>query len=132
MFDELNKLLSVPDKWDPLETKPYTPCIQENLQHWLADEKGRDQFVIRSGLDKEVLWNDARQVKVDPVCKRPFWTESFMQWSPLGSYLATVHRQGAVVWGGTSSFNQLIRYVHPRVLMIMVFLLPVISILIIL
>ncbi|MFS7965784.1 putative eukaryotic translation initiation factor 3 subunit B [Helianthus anomalus] len=48
-------------------------------------------------------------------------------WSPLGSYLATVHKQGAVVWGGASSFNQLRRYVHPHVLMIMVFLFPVIS-----
>ncbi|GJT05849.1 AP2-like ethylene-responsive transcription factor [Tanacetum coccineum] len=37
--------------------------LQENLQHWLTDEKGRDQFVIRVGPDTEVLWNDARQVK---------------------------------------------------------------------
>ncbi|KAI7757974.1 hypothetical protein M8C21_018695 [Ambrosia artemisiifolia] len=70
---------------------------QENLQRWLTDEKGRDQFVIRAGSDTEVLWNDARQVKADPVYKRPFWTESFVQWSPLGTYLATVHRQGAAV-----------------------------------
>lgn len=45
--------------------------MQENLQHWLTDEKGRDQFVIRAGSDTEVLWNDARQVKADPVYKRP-------------------------------------------------------------
>lgn len=44
--------------------------IQENLQHWLTDEKARDQFVIRAGSDTEVLWNDARQLKADPVYKR--------------------------------------------------------------
>ncbi|KAM0010303.1 putative transcription factor WD40-like family [Helianthus debilis subsp. tardiflorus] len=113
MFDKIDKLMNVPDKWDPPETKPYTPL--ENLHHWLADEKGRDQLVIRSGSDTEVMWNDARQLKADPVHKRPFWTESFVQWSPLGSYLATVHRQGAAVWGGASGFNQLMRYVHPQV-----------------
>lgn len=44
--------------------------LQENLQHWLTDEKARDQFVIRAGTDTEVFWNDARQLKADPVYKR--------------------------------------------------------------
>ncbi|KAL8214149.1 hypothetical protein R6Q57_003598 [Mikania cordata] len=113
MFDEIDKFMRVPDEWAPPEIKPYTPG--ENLQCWLTDEKGRDQFVIRAGSDTEVLWNDARQLKADPVYKRPFWTESFVQWSPLGTYLATVHRQGAAVWGGASTFNRLMRYAHPQV-----------------
>ncbi|KAI3676755.1 hypothetical protein L1987_86371 [Smallanthus sonchifolius] len=113
MFDEIDRFARVPDEWAPPEIRPYTPG--ENLQRWLTDEKGRDQFVIRAGSDTEVLWNDARQVKADPVYKRPFWTESFVQWSPLGTYLATVHRQGAAVWGGASTFNRLMRYAHPQV-----------------
>ncbi|KAL5994878.1 Eukaryotic translation initiation factor 3 subunit B [Asimina triloba] len=44
-----------------------------------------------------------------------FWTESFVQWSPLGTYLATVHRQGAAVWGGSKTFNRLMRFAHPQV-----------------
>lgn len=113
--------------------------------------------MIRAGSDTEVLWNDARHLKPDPVYKRTvsghyismsciyqcllimvlflplhvcvlllalsvyvfselqFWTESFVQWSPLGTYLATVHRQGAAVWGGSTSFNRLMRYAHPQV-----------------
>ncbi|XP_058185842.1 uncharacterized protein LOC131303070 [Rhododendron vialii] len=43
---------------------------KENLQHWLTDEKARDQFVIRSSSDTEVLWNDARHLKPDPIYKR--------------------------------------------------------------
>nr|XP_043610796.1 eukaryotic translation initiation factor 3 subunit B-like [Erigeron canadensis] len=116
MFDEIDKFMNVPDEWAPPEIKPYVPG--ENLQQWLTDEKGRDQFVIRAGSDIEVLWNDARQVKADPVYKRPFWTESFVQWSPLGTYLATVHRQGAAVWGGAATFNRLMRYAHPQVKLI--------------
>ncbi|GAB4828263.1 Eukaryotic translation initiation factor 3 subunit B [Ancistrocladus abbreviatus] len=116
MFDDVEKFMKVPDEWAPPETNPYTPG--ENLQHWLTDAKARDQFVIRSGSDTEVLWNDARHLKPDPVYKRPFWTESFVQWSPLGTYLATIHRQGAAVWGGASTFNRLMRYAHPQVKLI--------------
>lgn len=43
--------------------------LQENLQLWLTDEMARDQFVIRSGSDTEVLWNDARHLKPEPVYK---------------------------------------------------------------
>ncbi|XP_047340878.1 eukaryotic translation initiation factor 3 subunit B-like [Impatiens glandulifera] len=116
MFDDIEKFMKVPDEWAPPESKPYEPG--ENLQQWLADEKARDQFVIRAGNDTEVLWNDARHMKPDPVYKRSFWTESFVQWSSLGTYLATVHRQGAAVWGGASSFNRLMRYAHPQVKLI--------------
>ncbi|GFY90394.1 eukaryotic translation initiation factor 3B-2 [Actinidia rufa] len=116
MFDDIEKFLKVPDEWAPPETKPYTPG--ENLQQWLTDEKARDQFVVRSGSDTEVLWNDARHLKPDPVYKRAFWTESFVQWSPLGTYLATVHRQGTAVWGGATTFKQLMRYAHSQVKLI--------------
>ncbi|KAK9051560.1 hypothetical protein SSX86_028187 [Deinandra increscens subsp. villosa] len=115
MFDEIDKFMKVPVEWIPPETKPYTSG--ENLQHWLVDKKGRDQFVIRSGSDTEILWNDARQLKADPVYKRPFWTENSVQWSPLGTYLATVDRHGAAVWGGGFT-NHLMRYVHPQVKLI--------------
>lgn len=113
MFDDFEKYMKVPDEWVPLEIKPYTPA--ENMLAWLTDDRGRDQFVIRFGSDTEVFWNDARQGKPDPVYHRSFWTESFVQWSPLGTYLATIHRQGAAVWGGAQTFNRLTRYIHPQV-----------------
>ncbi|OIT24790.1 eukaryotic translation initiation factor 3 subunit b [Nicotiana attenuata] len=114
MFDDIEKFLKVPDEWAPPEIKPYVPG--ENLQQWLADEKARDQFVIRAGNDTEVLWNDARQLKPELVYKRS--TESFVQWSPPETYLATVHRQGAAIWGGATTFNRLMRYAHPHVKLI--------------
>ncbi|KNA07917.1 hypothetical protein SOVF_167400, partial [Spinacia oleracea] len=95
-------------------------ALQKNLQHWLTDSKARDQFVIRAGEHTEVLWNDARHMKPDPVYTRRFWTESFVQWSPLGTYLATVHHQGAAVWGGADTFDRIHRYAHPMVLFLSV------------
>ncbi|CAH9101713.1 unnamed protein product [Cuscuta europaea] len=117
LFDDIDKFMKVPDEWAPPDTKVYTPG--ENLQNWLIDEKARDQFVIRAGSDTEVFWNDARQLKPESVYKRPFWTESFVQWSPLGTYLATVHRLGAAIWGGATSFEpRLMRFYHEQVKLI--------------
>lgn len=48
------------------------------------------------------------------VYKRSFWTESFVQWSGQGSYLATVHRQGVAIWGG-QSWPRITRFSHPGV-----------------
>ncbi|XP_031473083.1 eukaryotic translation initiation factor 3 subunit B-like [Nymphaea colorata] len=116
MFDDFDRFMKVPDEWTPAEIKPFTPG--ENLHKWLTDEKARDQFVVRYGADTEVLWNDPRQSKPELVYSRKHWTESFVQWSPLGTYLATVHRQGAAVWGGATTFNRLMRYAHPQVKLI--------------
>ncbi|KAK1262156.1 Eukaryotic translation initiation factor 3 subunit B [Acorus gramineus] len=113
LFDDFDRFMRVPDEWTPAEIKPYTPG--ENLQQWLTDEKARDQFVICAASETEVMWNDPRQLKPELVYRRTFWTESFVQWSPLGTYLATVHRQGAAVWGGANTFNRLMRYAHPQV-----------------
>ncbi|XP_073111676.1 eukaryotic translation initiation factor 3 subunit B [Elaeis guineensis] len=114
LFDDFEKYMKVPEEWTHAEINPYTPG--ENLQQWLTDEKARDQFVIRAATFTEVFWNDPRQLMPDLVYRRQYWTESFVQWSPLGTYLATVHRQGAAVWGGATTFNRLMRVAHPQVL----------------
>ncbi|CAI5470059.1 unnamed protein product [Closterium sp. Yama58-4] len=115
MFDDFDKYARVPDQYVPPPQKEYTPS--ENLQWFAADERGRDQFVIRFASETEVYWNDARAAKPDPVYRRTFWTESFVQWSPLGSYLATIHRQGAAIWAGPS-WQRIMRFAHPQVRLI--------------
>ncbi|PPS17452.1 hypothetical protein GOBAR_AA03130 [Gossypium barbadense] len=64
-------------KWSLIESIDPTPksfsfqdIIGEDLKKCLADEKARYQFVIRAGTDTEVLWNDGRQSKTEPVYKR--------------------------------------------------------------
>jgi translation initiation factor 3 subunit B len=42
------------------------------------------------------------------------WTESEVQWSPKGTYLATFHRQGIALWGGPN-FDRIARFAHPGV-----------------
>jgi translation initiation factor 3 subunit B len=40
------------------------------------------------------------------------WTETYTQWSPLGTFLVTVHGQGVALWGG-ASFDRINRFAHP-------------------
>merc|ERR1711939_149071 len=43
---------------------------------------------------------------------RQHWTEMFVQWSPLGTYLLSMHAQGIQLWGGKSWGRQK-RFAHP-------------------
>lgn len=115
MFDDFEKYSKVADEYIPPPLKEYTPS--ENLLSWLMDEAGRDQFVVRFGNETEVYWNDARLGKPELVYSHTFWTETFVQWSPLGSFLATVHRQGTAVWGGPN-WQRIMRFPHPQVRLI--------------
>lgn len=56
----------------------------------------------------------AAEIQPAQVYSREFWTGSYVQWSPHGSYLATVHMQGVAVWG-TGTFTRIHRYAHPMV-----------------
>ncbi|KAK9090559.1 hypothetical protein Sjap_023736 [Stephania japonica] len=103
---------------DNQKTLGYCFIEYNTPEQWLMDDKARDQFVIRAGSDTEVLWNDPRQLKPELVYRCSSWTESFVQWSPLGTYLATVQQKGAAVWGGANTFNQIKLYEHPQVKLI--------------
>ncbi|XP_074274818.1 eukaryotic translation initiation factor 3 subunit B-like isoform X2 [Silene latifolia] len=107
---------NVPEELALPQMQPFKQM--ENLQLWLTDAKARDQFVVRARQDTEVSWNDARLLKPESVHKHPFWTESYVQWSPLGTYLGTIHPQGCAIWGGASSFERLRRFVHQQVQLI--------------
>ncbi|KAK9836110.1 hypothetical protein WJX81_002073 [Elliptochloris bilobata] len=115
LFDDFEKYARVPLEYEAPEPKPFVAT--ENLQAWMVDRRGRDQFATRWGDETEVFWNDAARGLAEQVYKRSFWTETFVAWSPHGSYLATMHRQGAAIWGGPS-FSRLQRFSHPNVRLI--------------
>ncbi|KAF2265671.1 eukaryotic translation initiation factor 3 subunit B [Lojkania enalia] len=86
---------------------------KEHLRSWLGDPEGRDQLVMYRGDKVGVFWNN----KEDPpeqVVDRDNWTESFVQWSPQGTYLTSMHAQGVQLWGGKAWSRQK-RFSHPGV-----------------
>jgi translation initiation factor 3 subunit B len=93
----------------PFEEKPDTSS-------WLLDPSQRDQFVIRQGKETVVYWSDARHdptVDYDGSREKQAgipWCDYYVQWSPHGSYLATmVPSKGVILWGG-STYEKLGRF----------------------
>ncbi|KAL4395139.1 hypothetical protein AHAS_Ahas02G0222100 [Arachis hypogaea] len=83
------------------------------------DSSNEDQVGKSIAIIVGVVLGLAILVVVLSICKNAmFWTENFVQWSPMDTYLATIHRQGAAVWGGATTFNCLMRYAHPQVKLI--------------
>ncbi|KAH7150196.1 eukaryotic translation initiation factor 3 [Dactylonectria estremocensis] len=88
---------------------------KEHLRWFLRDptERGRDQFVMYRGDNVGVYWNNEKD-QPENIIERQHWTETFVQWSPLGTYLTSVHAQGVQLWGG-SSWSRQARFAHPFV-----------------
>lgn len=98
----------------PFKEKP-------NTYKWLEDDGQRDQFVIRQARETIVSWNDARNppvVDYDGAREKEAgvaWCEYYVQWSPEGSYLATlVPSKGVILWGG-EKYEKLQRFPHSGV-----------------
>jgi translation initiation factor 3 subunit B len=112
IVEDFAKFAAVSDAYAPPEAKPFAP--REDLMSWLLDPRGRDQFAARFADETEIYWNDAHSKRPEEVYRRTYWTESYVQWSPRGNYLTTVHRQGIALWGGPG-FPRLARMQHPGI-----------------
>ncbi|KAI5286515.1 Translation initiation factor 3 subunit b, partial [Ascosphaera acerosa] len=84
---------------------------KEHLRSWLGDYNARDQFAIYRGDSVSVAWNGKKE-EPEPAVERDHWTQLFVQWSPLGTYLASMHPQGVQLWGG-ASFSKQKQFPHP-------------------
>ncbi|KFY84826.1 hypothetical protein V500_08965 [Pseudogymnoascus sp. VKM F-4518 (FW-2643)] len=104
---------AVPEDFTPPRIEPFGE--KEHLRSWLADPagRGRDQFVMFRGDNVGVFWNNERDAP-ENIVDRAHWTETFVQWSPLGTFFTSVHMQGVQLWGGPSWTRQK-RFPHPFV-----------------
>jgi hypothetical protein len=118
--------MSQPDKYEPPKRDAFE--VKANLNSWMLDDLGRDQFVLRFGRETQIYWNDplrrpgefGRELKYGGEKQKAdtdAWTQSYTQWSPRGSYLATFHSQGIALWGG-DDFTKLGRVKHRDVKLI--------------
>ncbi|KAJ3384809.1 Translation initiation factor 3 subunit b [Lobulomyces angularis] len=89
---------------------------KEHLKSWLMDELGRDQWVMLHGENFGVYFNN-KSDDPDLIIEKKRWSEYFVQWSPNGSYLATLHKQGVQLWGG-ETWKKIVKFQHPGVKLI--------------
>jgi translation initiation factor 3 subunit B len=88
------------------------------LRSWLSHPEGVDQYAMTVGDRTEVHWNSLQAGTVgDLAFGRDAWTDSYISWSPLGSYLVTAHRQGIALWGG-DDFERMARIAHAGVTLV--------------
>ncbi|KAF3926348.1 hypothetical protein AA313_de0202185 [Arthrobotrys entomopaga] len=101
----------IDEKYTEPEQEPFVE--QEHLRSWLGDPRGRDQFVLFRGDTVGVHYNNKKDAP-EMAVERQFWTESFVRWSPYGTYLTSLHPQGVQLWGG-ASWKRMARFPHPAV-----------------
>ncbi|CAG0914165.1 unnamed protein product [Notodromas monacha] len=109
---DFEKYEKVPEKWDPPAPRPYED--HGNLRYWLEDPDCYDQYsVIYEGGERTgVFWNSVPESTL--IQERSRWTETYVEWSPMGTYLATFHRMGVALWGGVK-FLQVVKFEHCNV-----------------
>uniref|UniRef100_A0A5S6QXC5 Eukaryotic translation initiation factor 3 subunit B n=1 Tax=Trichuris muris TaxID=70415 RepID=A0A5S6QXC5_TRIMR len=113
LFCDMEKYRNADKDWTPPEPRPYKD--HGNLLAWLLNEECFDQFVIQAGSNPftiGVYWNSLPEPSL--ICEKKNWSEAAIQWSPQGTYLATVHAKGIAFWGGVN-FDQIVRFGHPYV-----------------
>ncbi|KAF8216115.1 eukaryotic translation initiation factor eIF2A-domain-containing protein [Mycena galopus ATCC 62051] len=113
-FTDIERYEKMDETYIEPEAEEYTP--REHLRAWLADPQGRDQYVTYRGEDVEIWWHG--KPSQAELAMKPDWKDFlYTAWSPLGTYIATLHRQGVRLWGG-SSWKPQQRFAHPLVKLI--------------
>ncbi|XP_076459430.1 eukaryotic translation initiation factor 3 subunit B-like [Babylonia areolata] len=114
LFSDFERFRNIPDEWEEPEIKPYED--KGNLRYWLLNKDCYDQFsvIYDAGEKTGIFLNSSEPAKVE---ERHRWTETYVRWSPQGTYLATFHQKGIALWAG-EKFVQFQRFSHPGVQLI--------------
>lgn len=111
-LSDFDRLLQMSEEYHEPAIEPFEE--KEYLKSWLSDPYARDQFVTLAGATASVFWNCKGGQQPELVHSRSNWTDSYVQWSPGGSYLVTFHGPGVMLWGG-SNFNRMGKFPHQGV-----------------
>jgi len=104
-FDDFDAITSRPDEFQAQRT--LNTFSRADFRLWLQDSKCREQLLLRYQNETEIYWLDPL-VGAPVLCyggedhkrAKKIWCDWRVEWSPLGSYLATFHKQGIALWGG--------------------------------
>jgi translation initiation factor 3 subunit B len=110
-IDRYGKEGRIDEEYHAPEIAPFEQ--KEHLRWWLGDPDSRDQMAFYRAEKVGVFWNEKEEAP-EVIVDRENWTESFIQWSPRGTYLTSMHAQGVQLWGGKAWSRQK-RFAHPGV-----------------
>ncbi|XP_014607356.1 PREDICTED: eukaryotic translation initiation factor 3 subunit B [Polistes canadensis] len=106
LFTDFKKFEEIPTDWEPPKPQPFKAA--SDLHYYLLEPDAYDQFCVLYGNGPAVsvqIWQNSAP---EPTLleDRPRWTETYVKWSPLGTYLATFHKLGVALWGGPQFVQQ--------------------------
>lgn len=115
MIQDIDKFISIPDEFEEPAKEDYAE--RGNLREWLLEPDCYDQFaVVFEGGDSTAIYLNSNP-EPTLIKQRENWTEQSVVWSPLGTYMATFHKQGIALWGGPN-FERLFKFAHEGVFFI--------------
>lgn len=115
-MDAFDSITSRSEEFVPVRTLKTFP--RGDFRLWLQDPKCREQLLLRYQNETEIYWHDT--LAGQPVlcyggerekAGGKIWCDWRVQWSPMGSYLATFHKQGVQLWAGPD-FKSKVRLPH--------------------
>lgn len=113
LVDKMATVLKYVDGADSEYKEPTIPPFKSlpHLRSWLADPLGRDQAVMSAANGISVYWfrkGAEPRPAMEPSTR---FTDGFVQWSPLGTYLLSSHPQGVALHAGPE-FEIVARFPH--------------------
>lgn len=130
-YDSFQQYRDEPEEFVPPEAVTWQ--AQPDRFYWMSDEHGREEFCLRySNSEKapgpgerekhetEVLYAEMRGPPAldyggdKQKAANLQWSTSYIRWSPRGTYLVTMHPQGAKLWSG-KGFKEGLRLQHVAV-----------------
>lgn len=109
---DFQKYDNMSEDWKPPQEQPYKS--HGDLHYYLKDPDCRDQFVVTSQMGKTVSVYLNTYPEETQIVARDNWSDQCVQWSPKGTYMATFHERGVILWGG-KDFEKIVRLQHYKV-----------------
>ena len=109
LFTDFKKFEDIPENWEPPKAQPFKSA--SDLHYHLLEPDAYDQFCVLCGNGAAVsvqIWQNSAPEPTS-LEERNRWTETYVKWSQLGTYLATFHKLGVALWGGPQ-FTQQARF----------------------
>jgi translation initiation factor 3 subunit B len=112
LFTDFQKYENIPVEWEPPQPQPYS--VQNDLYSFLTEPDAYDQYCVAAETAPNSVqvqfWQNTLPEPTELEMRERF-TETFVKWSPLGTYIVTFHKPGVILWGA-ASFQRIHKLPH--------------------